>query len=83
MGKQPIAEKEAVHGQKMVEVKLRFWTNDIAEQKGNIVPRHAWSSGVVRIEPNKCHGIEGSDSIPFNSLLEAGKAIEQCLLRSR
>ena len=76
MAKQAILEKEATHGQKMIEVKVRFWTNEIAENKGNIIPGHAWSSGVVRIEPNKYHQIEGGDCFPFNSLLEVGKAIE-------
>ena len=26
--------REAVHGQRMVEVRVRFWTNDIAKEKG-------------------------------------------------
>ncbi len=30
--------KEAKHGQKMIEVKLRFWTNGIAEEPGKILP---------------------------------------------
>jgi len=45
--------REAEHGQKMIEVKLRFWTNNLAGKSGQIIPKHAWSSGVVRIEPNK------------------------------
>lgn len=34
MSKEDLAAKEAVHGQKMIEVKLRFWTNDIAPEEG-------------------------------------------------
>jgi hypothetical protein len=51
-----IEAQEAKHGQKMIEVKIRFWTNDIAEQ-GKVIPKHAWASGVVRIEANQAHGI--------------------------
>jgi hypothetical protein len=52
------AAQEAKHGEKMIEVKLRFWTNDIAEKKGDVIPKHAWSSGVVRVERNDSHGIK-------------------------
>ena len=75
-----VKAKEAKHGQKMIEVKLRFWTNDIAEQKGQIIPKHARTSGVVRIESNKSHGIVPEAPIPFHSLLDVGRAIEKCLI---
>ena len=75
-----LEEKEATHGQKMIEIKLRFWTNDIAEKKGNIIPKHAWASGVVRIEPNKSHGIVPSSPKPFHSLLDVGAVIEKTLI---
>ena len=71
---------KAEHGEKMIEVKLRFWTNDIAEGKDNIVPKHAWSGGVVRIESNKSHGIVPAAPIPFHSMLDVGRAIEKCLI---
>ena len=32
-----VESREAEHGQKMIEVKLRFWTNDIAQETGQIV----------------------------------------------
>ena len=75
-----IEEKEAVHGQKMIEVKLRFWTNDIATGEGKIVPKHAWSAGVVRIEKNKAHGITPGKPLPFHSLLDIGAVVEKCLI---
>lgn len=77
--KTELAAKEAKHGQKMVEVKVRFWTDDIAE-KGKVVPKHAWSSGVVRIERNDAHGIVPSNPVPFNSLLDLGASIEKVLV---
>ncbi len=78
--KSKLEEKEAAHGQKMIEVKIRFWTNDIAEGKGKIIPKHAWSSGVVRMEGNKAHGIEPKNPLPFHSLLDVGAAIEKVLI---
>lgn len=71
---------EAKYGQKMIEVKVRFWTNDIAEEPGMIVPRNAWCSGVVRMQGNKSHAITAGKPIPFHSLLDIGSAIEKTLV---
>jgi hypothetical protein len=75
-----IEEREAKQGEKMIEVKLRFWTNDIAEAEGKIVPKHAWSGGVVRIERNASHGIDPGAPVPFHSLLDVGTKIEKVLI---
>jgi hypothetical protein len=64
----------------MIEIKVRFWTNDIAAEKGKVVPRHAWSSGVVRIERNRSHGIDPGAPKPFHSLLDVGHVIEKTLI---
>ena len=76
-----LSEKEAAHGQKMIEVKVRFWTNDIAEESNKIIPKECWDSGVLRLEPNKIHGIKASP-IPFNSLMELPSKIEEALFTS-
>ena len=73
---------KAKQGEKMIEIKLRFWTNDIAEKEGEIIPKHARTSGVVRIEPNKTHGIISVDTIHFHSLLDIGAAIEKLLINN-
>lgn len=70
--------REAPHGQKMIEVKVRFWTNDIAD-RGKIIPKHAWGSGEIRMESNPAHEISPLDTIPFNSLAEIPSIIEQAL----
>ena len=80
MAKSRIEAKEAKHGQKMIELKIRFWTNDIAQGKDKILPKHAWSSGVVRIEKNRPHDITPGYPRPFNSLLELGSVIEKVLI---
>lgn len=71
---------EAQHGEKMIEVKLRFWTNNISPEKGKIVPKHAWSSGVVRMEGNKSHGIVPGNPRSFHTLLDVGSIIEKVLI---
>lgn len=73
-------EEIAKHGEKTIEVSLRFWTDDIAETKGHIEPRHCWSAGTVRIPKNDSHGISGEyRAIPFNSLKEITSAIEKAM----
>ena len=71
---------EAKHGEKMIEVRLRFWTNDISPEPGKIVPKHAWTGGVVTVEPNSPHGIVPGKSRPFNTLLEVGAVVEKVLI---
>lgn len=72
--------QDARHGEKMIEVHVRFWTDDIAKQEGRIVPKNAWTSGVVRMERNEAHGITPSKPVTFNSLLDLNAAIEKVLL---
>lgn len=72
--------KKAPHGEKMIEVRLRFWTDEIAEAKGYVVPKHAWSSGVARMQTNSAHGIRGGDEVVFNSLMEIPAAVEKVFL---
>ncbi len=78
--KQDAKSLEAKQGEKMIEIKLRFWTNNIAPEKGKIVPKHAWSAGVVHIEGNPSHGIKPTSPRPFHSLLDVGSVIEKVLI---
>ena len=71
--------REAKHGERMIEVKIRFWTDTLAP-RGKVIPKNAWTSGVVRIESNKTHGIKPLPPVPFNSLLDVGAAIEKVLM---
>ena len=79
VGKDGIAAREAKHGEKMVEIKVRFWTDGI-EEAGQILPKHAWSSGVVRVARNKSHSIVPGRPRPFNSLMELGSVIERVII---
>jgi len=79
MTNENITELEAKHGEKMIEVKVRFWTNNIAEGEGMVLPKHAWTSGVVRIKRNPSHSITPQDPLMFNTLMEIPQVIEQVL----
>jgi hypothetical protein len=70
------------HGEKMIEVRLRFWTNNIAPQKGQIVAKHAWDKGVAVISANPSHGIESAKPINFNSILEIPQVLGRVLEKS-
>ena len=83
MAKDDFVSLEAKQGEKMIEVKVRFWTNDIASEDGKVVPRHAWTSGVVRMERNKSHEITPGNPLPFHSLLDIGAVIERVLVEHR
>jgi hypothetical protein len=75
-----IEAREAQYGEKMIEIKVRFWTDSISPEVGKVIPKHALTSGVVRIKGNKSHGIIAGKAKPFNSLLEIGTAIEKTLI---
>ncbi|MCG3150642.1 MAG: hypothetical protein PCFJNLEI_04131 [Verrucomicrobiae bacterium] len=69
-------------GERMIELKVYFWTNNIAKGKGRVLPKHAWSSGMVRIEPNDAHGIVGRKPKPFHTLLDLGTTIQNVLIQN-
>jgi hypothetical protein len=71
--------QRAPHGEKMIEVKVRFWTNNIAG-RGKISPKEARAAGVVRMERNDAHGIKPGRPLPFNTLAEIPAAIERALI---
>jgi hypothetical protein len=64
----------------MIQVNILFWTNDIAPTKGRILPKHAWADGIVRVERNSAHGIDGSQEAFFHSLMDLNAKIEKLLL---
>ncbi len=66
--------------QKMIEVKVRFWTNDLGNQPEKVRPKHAWTSGVVRVRRNDTHGVMPKHPMPFNSLMELPGVIEKALI---
>jgi len=72
-------EREAKYGEKMIEVKVRFWTDSIASEEGKIIPKVCWEHGVIRMERNDAHGIIPKEPLPFNAFTEILPRIEQIL----
>lgn len=64
----------------MIEVRVRFWTDKIAEEKNKVIPGHAWTGGVVMLERNASHGIAPLEPLPFNSLADLPGKIEKLLI---
>jgi len=75
-----IESREAKSGERMIEVKVRFWTDGIAEGERQIVPKHAWTSGVVRMGRNESHNIKPKNPRPFNSLMDLPRIMEMVLI---
>jgi hypothetical protein len=71
-------DREAKYGERMIELRVRFWTDGISVP-GKLRPKHGWTSGVVRVKANRTHGIEAGKARTFNSLLDMNAAIEQTL----
>ena len=71
---------EAPHGQKMITLSIRLWTNNIAP-KGKQLAKHAWAAGQVTVDRNDAHGIEGTRKGVgmFHTLLGLNSAIEEAL----
>jgi hypothetical protein len=74
--------RAAKHGQRMLEVRVRFWTDDIAKKKGDVIPKHAWGSGMINIDRNEAHGLIPEKWLAFNSMAEIASVIEKCLLEN-
>jgi hypothetical protein len=72
--------RDAAYGEKMIEIKVRFWTNNLATGRGKVRPKHGWTSGVVRIERNDSHDIVPKSPVPFNSMGEIAAKIEKVLI---
>ena len=73
--------RKANVGERMISVKVCFWTNNIAKGKGRIYPKHAQGSGVVRIERNNAHDIRPGNPLPFHSPLDLLAVIEKVLIQ--
>ncbi len=71
--------KTAKHGNKMIEIRIRFWTDEIAFDDDMIIPKHCWDNGVVLMDTNKDHGISSENPRPFGSILELPAVLAKVL----
>lgn len=71
---------EAQHRERTIEVKVRFFTNELAGKEGYIIPKHGWTTGSVQMDRNLSHNIVPKDPVTFNSLMEIPAVIEKVLI---
>lgn len=76
-----IEPRTAEHGEKMITVRVRFWTNKLGAPPGKVIPKTCHTRGMVGIQANEAHGIKSlrDGPIAFNSLEELPAAIEKVL----
>ena len=54
-------------GRKMINLSLSIWTDKIpGAPEGEVLPKHCWNAGTLRLKSNTRHGIEGSRAKPWN-----------------
>lgn len=70
----------APHGQKMIEVTIRFWTNNISKKRGHVAKKECWDCGVIYMPENSAHDIRSTPPVPFHSLLELSQKLEKLLI---
>lgn len=73
---------EAQYGKNMIELRVRFWVNDIAKERGKIIQKHCWDSGMVHITSNKSHAIKAGQ-LPFSSLMQLNAVIEKLIIDNK
>ena len=80
MKRNKVTSQKAEIGERMIQISVRFWTNSIVKGKGRVIPKHAWTGGMVRMEANAAHGIKPKKPIAFHSLMDLTAAIEKVLI---
>lgn len=70
---------DAQHGEKVIELRVAFFTDEIASAQGRVVPKVCWDIGTVHLFANASHGIKSSEPYFFNGLSELPKVIEEIL----
>jgi len=72
-------EVEAKHGERMIELKIAFFTDNIASEEGKVIPKVCWDVGTVRLLANASHGLRPSEPYFFSGLSELLPTIERLL----
>ncbi len=75
-----MVERKIPYGKRTIEVRLRFWTDGIAQKEDYVVPKHCWEHGFVLLVKNEEHGISPGKKA-FRSIAEVGRAVEMLLAK--
>jgi hypothetical protein len=67
-------------GRKMINLSLSLWTDKMpGAPEGDVLPKHCWSYGTLRLKSNGRHGIKGSKARPWNKVEEIGPLLIKLL----
>lgn len=64
----------------MIKVVISFWTDEIADKKGQIKPKNCWDYGYATLPKNVIHGIK-ADQEHFKKPSEILQSIEELFKR--
>jgi len=72
---------KANDGERMIELRVKFFTNNITSEQGTVDPKTAWASGWIVATANKTHGITNSKVKPkaFHSFAGIQTTMEDVL----
>jgi hypothetical protein len=65
---------------KTISVTVYFFTDDLADQDGDVIPGHAWAQGQVAVRANATHSIKSGYEVMFNRMADLPAAIEDALI---
>jgi hypothetical protein len=75
--------KAVPKGERMIEVRLKFFTDELSGRPGYIVPGYCWDHGVVVVSANQAHEVKvGGNPLIFHTLDGIPDAVTRALHRS-
>jgi hypothetical protein len=82
MTKTPPTIITAPKGDKTIRMEVVFWTNNLADSKGEQIAKHAWAQGKVFMSTNDAHGIKRGRGTDFYDMLDLPVAIKAELVKA-
>jgi hypothetical protein len=82
MTKAPQTIITAPRGDKTIQMEIVFWTDNLADNKGEQIAKHAWAQGKVSMSANGAHGIKRGRGTNFYDMLDLPAAIKAELVKA-
>ena len=75
-----VEEKQAVHGNKRIAIKIEFWTDNIPKLKRKFTPKHCLDFGTIKLIANPLHDIKPLRHLFFKSIPELMVKLEELFI---
>lgn len=72
-------ETSPPHGERTIEVTLRFWTDRIADKEGHVIPGFCWEGCFVSVPSQPSHGIKTTAPMMSNHFGELVSTVQAAL----